>query len=76
MSEPKKEIKWGFIIIAFAVGMMAGSLVGGFSRVSGLNALRAEAVKAGAGRYVVSDEYGGTRFEWTTVPLPEKPEKK
>lgn len=72
MLEAKKEIKFGFIIIAFAVGLLAGCVVSIFGQGHKVSALRAEAVKAGAGRYVVSDEFGGTRFEWTTVPVPEK----
>lgn len=76
--EGTQEKKFGFLLLAFLAGAIAGSSVGFFQgKSTARDHAQAEAVKAGHARHKVVDEFGKTAFEWmpahaaeTAPPVP------
>lgn len=69
----KPTIKPGWIVLVGMVLGIAGMFIGYlFSRSQLREVYQAEAVKAGHARYVITDEFGRTSFEWKESCLPVK----
>lgn len=75
MSVPgEKRLTGVDLVLAAFAGFLAGAFLGAL--LGGLAAdhyTRAEAAKAGAGRWVTAPETGSARFEWVTPKKEVRP---